>query len=269
MGTAPIGKWSRQQQARLDAFDVPRTVDIHCHCLPGLDDGPDTLDDALALCQALVDDGITTVIATPHQLGRYDRLNSAQVIRRAVSALAVALADRDIPLEIYPGGDVRIDERLLRLLDTGDVATAADAGRHLLVELPHEIFVDPVPIIDQLGARGLQAIMSHPERHHYLRGSIDRQGEWVAHGAVVQLTAGSLRGDFGAHAYEHAWQLVDAGLVAIVATDAHDFQLRPPRMSAALELLTQNVGANAARAMVIDNPLRILEGQPIGVVGEA
>ena len=69
MSTAPIGKWSRDQQQRLDDFETPRCVDIHCHCLPGFDDGPATLEDAVALCQALTLDGITTVIATPAPTG--------------------------------------------------------------------------------------------------------------------------------------------------------------------------------------------------------
>ena len=114
-----------------------------------------------------------------------------------MTELAAELVDREIPLEVYPGGDVRMDERLPRLLDAGDIGTAADAGRHLLLELPHELFVDPLPMIDMLRERGLQPIMTHPERHHYLNGSIDVPRQWVAHGAVLQVTAGSLTGDFG------------------------------------------------------------------------
>lgn len=263
MSTAPIGKWSGDQQKRLDHFAAPRSCDVHCHCLHGLDDGPATLADSISLCEALVADGITTVVATPHQLGRYDKLNSAQLVRRAVSELAAELLDRDIPLEIYPGGDVRVDERLPRLLDTGDVGTTADAGRHLLLELPHELYVDPLPTIDVLRERGLQPVLTHPERHAYLNGSIDLPRAWVAHGAVLQVTAGSLTGDFGRRALDHAWKLVHAGLIGLVATDAHDAQRRPPRMSAAIAALTQNVGPDAARRLAIDNPLRVIEGQTI------
>ncbi len=263
MSTAPIGKWTREQQQRLDDFAASRCADIHCHCLPGIDDGPATLDDAVALCQALALDGITTVIATPHQLGRYDRLNTAQRVHRAVSELAAELVDREIPLEVYPGGDVRVDERLPRLLDAGEIGTAADAGRHLMLELPHELYVDPLPMIDLLRERGLQPIMTHPERHHYLNGSIDLPRQWVARGAVLQVTAGSLTGDFGPRALHYAWQLVLAGLVGVVATDSHDALRRPPRLSAALHALQQKVGPDAARRLVVDNPLCVIEGQPI------
>jgi protein-tyrosine phosphatase len=263
MSTAPIGKWSREQQKRLDEFSAHRTVDIHCHCLHSLDDGPPTLDAAVALCQALVADGTTTVIATPHQLGRYDKLNSAQTVRNAVTELAAALVDRDIPLEVYPGGDVRVDERLPRLLDSGEIGTTADAGRHLLLELPHELFVDPLPTIDLLRERGLQAVLTHPERHHYLYGAIPVLRGWVDHGAVLQVTAGSLMGDFGRRVQEYTWQLVLSGLVGLVATDAHDTVRRPPRMTPALEMLGHRIGRDAARRLVIDNPLCVIDGQVI------
>jgi protein-tyrosine phosphatase len=263
MSTAPIGKWLPQQQQRLDAFNVPRCVDIHCHCLPGLDDGPAALEESLALCQAIAEDGITTVIASPHQLGRYDRLNSANVIRSAVADLSAATAEQGIPLEILPGADVRIDERLLRLLERDDVLTVADAGYHMLLELPHELFVDPLPTIDLLRERGIQPIMTHPERHSYLHGTIDWAADWIKHGAVLQVTAGSITGEFGSRAFEHAWQLIEADYVSLIATDAHDARRRPPRMSDAIQTLMLRSGEQTTRLLAIDNPLRLVEGKPI------
>ena len=140
-------EWSPSQRSRLDQGGVPRCVDIHCHCLPGLDDGPATIDDALVMCDALVDDGVTTVIATPHQLGAYDGVNTAASIREAVAAFVTELGAAGIPLEVLPGADVRVDERLMRLLAEDKILTAGDLGRHLLLELPHELFVDPLPVI--------------------------------------------------------------------------------------------------------------------------
>src|SRR5690349_20732826 len=112
MSKGAVEKWSQEQQQRLDDFNSRLSVDIHCHCLPGFDDGPASLEEAVALCQLLVKDGITTVIATPHQLGRYDRANSVEQVRHSVEVLKAELKDREIPLEVFPGGDVRIDERL-------------------------------------------------------------------------------------------------------------------------------------------------------------
>src|SRR4051812_19735949 len=103
---------SPAQQTRLSEWSVSRSVDVHCHILPELDDGPESLEASLDLCRALVADGITTVFATPHQLGRYDGVNTASVIREALAALQAELQTAAIPLELAPGADVRIDERL-------------------------------------------------------------------------------------------------------------------------------------------------------------
>jgi protein-tyrosine phosphatase len=263
MHAALYGTLSPEQQARLAEFDAACSVDIHCHCLPGLDDGPADIEQAIALCRALVKDGITTVISTPHQLGRYDRTNNRHAVADAVNELSEQLEQSQIPLKIYPGGDVRVDERLPQLLDAGEIGTAADAGRHLLLELPHELFIDPLPMIDVLRERGLQAIMTHPERHRYLSASGNWTVEWLEHGAVIQITAGSLIGEFGPRAYAQAWQLVRAGFVSIIASDAHDALHRPPRMTEATEVLIHQVGKDTARCLTIENPLRVLNGEII------
>jgi protein-tyrosine phosphatase len=255
--------WSPTQQSRLDEWGVARCVDVHCHCLPEIDDGPATLDDALDLCEALVDDGVTTVVCTPHQLGGYDRINTAASIRQAVADLSAVLAAERIPLELFPGADVRVDERLPRLLETDQVLTVADARRHLLLELPHELFVDPLSAIAALNERGIQSIMTHPERHRYLAPMPERIEAWVEAGAVLQITAGSLLGEFGPSANKEAWRLVHAGLVSLVATDAHHAQRRPPQMSAALAALAQELGRDAAKMMCLENPWRVLRGEPV------
>ena len=124
----------------LDRFCMPDQLatrvftDIHCHCLPGLDDGPRSMGEALLLCQALVEDGITEVIATPHQLGRFDGCCDAPSVRRAVAQLNQTLRQSDIVLTVLPGADVRLDERILPLLEADNVLTAGDGGLYLLLE---------------------------------------------------------------------------------------------------------------------------------------
>jgi protein-tyrosine phosphatase len=239
---------------------LERSIDVHCHCLPGLDDGPGTLDEAVELCRWLAADGITSVVATPHQLGRYDLGNSAAKIAERLALLEERLEREAIPLEVVPGADVRIDERLPRLVSTGEVMTVGDLGAHLLLELPNSNFCEPRPVIAQLEAMGVQCIMTHPERHRYLNGSIDVVRGWIREGAVVQITAGSLLGDFGRYAFDYGWALVGEGLVSLVATDAHDTRRRPPRLTDVCESLDRYVGADRTRLLCGVNPLEIWRG---------
>jgi len=254
------------QRKRLEQFNVPRCVDIHCHCLPGVDDGPATMSEAVSLCRMIVEDGITTVIATPHQLGRYDRHNSGAKVRQLVEELSAELAKESIPLEIHPGADVRVDERILTLLDKDEVLTLAHGKQYLLLELPHELFIDPRPLLDTLVRRGIRPIVSHPERHRYLRHSPDSIRSWLSHGAILQITGGSLTGDFGPRAFEMAWNLIRDGSAAVVATDAHDTEVRCPCLSAAIDAISTHVNPNVARRLCITNPLRILEGRQVKTI---
>lgn len=255
--------WLPAQIKRLEAFGVQQCVDIHCHILPGLDDGPKGIEESVSLARGLAEDGITTVIATPHQLGRYDRLNSAELINQRIVELTARLKAEQIPLELLPGGDIRIDERLSKLLDLGEIISLGDAGGHLLLELPHELLVDPRAAILMSVERGLQPILTHPERHPYLANREDLLFQWVEAGTVIQLTAGSLLGDFGRRAHQQAWRILELGLASLVATDAHDMIRRPPRLTPALTLLADELGPQAARALGIDNPLRVLSGNPL------
>ena len=149
----------------MDVLEGSRYVDIHCHCVPGIDDGPETMLNGLALCRALVKDGIDTVIATPHQLGRYNGFNDAQKIRDSVRELNERLERNDIALKVFPGGDVRVDERICRLIEEDKVLTLADGGKYILLELPGEVFIDIEPLILGLLSLGIRTIISHPERH--------------------------------------------------------------------------------------------------------
>src|ERR1700722_9482966 len=103
MQRSPIEVFARPQRERLERFAVRQSVDIHCHCLPCVDDGPSTLVESLELCRGLVEDGITIAIATPHQLGRYHGRNNAASVRQAVAALNRSLAVEAIPLQLVAG----------------------------------------------------------------------------------------------------------------------------------------------------------------------
>lgn len=256
-------KATGERPGRCDRAGAGGYVDIHCHCLPGLDDGPADLHEALALCRALVDDGVTCAVATPHQLGRYDGTNQPAEVRLAVATLRRALADAEVRLEVLPGADVRVDERLAAMLQADRVLTLGDTGKYLLIELPGETFIDLSPLVVHLAEAGVTTIVSHPERHAVLAARPGAVADWLAAGAALQITAGSLVGEFGTQAERAAWFYVSSGAASLVASDAHNLRRRPPRMSAAFQAISQRLGQAAARPLCAENPSRVVRGQPL------
>ena len=238
-------------------------VDVHCHCLAGMDDGPGDQAQSLTLCEALAADHISTVVATPHQLGRYDgRYNAAQ-IRQAVAQLNELLAEAGIALTVLPGADVRIDERIGALLQSDEILTVGDRGRWLMLELPHEVFIDPTMLLAGLAQSGLLVMVSHPERHHFLANRPSHVRQWVPYGACLQITAASFLGEFGAEAERAAWTFLNEPLPILLANDAHDTAGRAPRMTEAYRLLAQQLGTVAADVLCIENPKRLLDGRDL------
>ena len=254
------------EKAGYTKSDREHYVDIHCHCLPAVDDGPATLSESFALCRALAADCVTDVIATPHQLGRFSNCNEAGQIREKVSALNEHLERNGISLSVVPGGDVRVDERICQLLEADKILTLADGGRYILLELPHEIFIDIEPLIVGLSSLGIQAIISHPERHSVLTKQPKILLKWLDRGAYLQLTSGSLLGEFGSAAWNAAWYFLSSGWASFVATDAHDLDGRRPHMEVAFRHISTKLGEAVARLVCVENPLRVLEGRDIQMI---
>jgi len=249
------------QSNYLKAHRWDKFTDIHCHCLPGLDDGPRTMDEAIALCQRLVAEGIETVVATPHQLGRFDGRNDATIVRDVTSRLNTQLQKDGVGLVVLPGGDVRVDERVCQLLAADKVLTLADAGKYILLELPHEIFIDVEPLLNELKALGVKAIISHPERHNVLLRQSKVVLRWLDIGAYFQIDACTLLGDWGPEVCRGAWRFLGSGWAPFVATDAHDTSARRPRMKAAFKRICTRLGEDFARLVCIENPTRLVNSE--------
>jgi len=251
------------QSEQLGQFGASQCVDIHCHCLPGLDDGPATMSEAIALCKALAADGITTAIATPHQLGRFDGCYDGPEIRQVVADLNQVLKKQKIPLTVVPGAEVRVDERIPQLLQSDHILTLADMDKYILLELPLETFIDLGPLLADLHTVGVKTVISHPERNAFLEREPGQVLKWAQYSPCLQITAASLVGDFGSSAQRAAWQFLNMSLPTLVATDAHSTDSKPPRMAKAFELITHRWGKLVAGNLCIDNPVSILNGQDV------
>lgn len=240
-------------------------ADIHCHCLSGLDDGPATIDEAVSLCEMLVADGVAMVLATPHQLGKFDGFNHPQQVRQSVKDLSKELKDRGIPLTVLPGADIRIDERIPSLLKEDKILSLADGHKYILIELPHQTFINIEPILPELGSMGISVIISHPERNSILMKQPQIVQPWLEHSVYLQITAASILGKFGPGPQRAAWYFLNSDMASFVANDAHDTLNRAPCMSLAYKMISQKIGDRIANLLCIENPGRLIKGRAITV----
>ncbi|MEM1305441.1 MAG: CpsB/CapC family capsule biosynthesis tyrosine phosphatase [Planctomycetota bacterium] len=237
-------------------------VDIHCHLAPGIDDGARDHDETLAMAMIHVDEGFDTVVVTPHQLGSYAG-NTGDAIRQAAEKLQETLTTAGIGLRVLPGADVRIDEGMIDKLVSGDVLTLGDHGRHVLLELPHEVYLPLESLLDQLRRRGIVGVLSHPERNHGILRQPSVVERLVDAGCLMQVTAGSLTGGFGPASRSLAEQMCRRGQVHFLATDAHGSRSRRPKMQQAYTRAVELAGVEAADLWCCEYPRRVATGKDV------
>jgi len=240
-------------------------VDIHCHLIPGIDDGAKSWQESLAMAEMAVADGTETIIVTPHQLGAFSH-NDGDTVRQRTRELQQQLRDHDVPLQVLPGGDVRMEEGMLAGLRHGQVMSLADHRKHVLLELPHELYFSMEGVLDGLAAAKMVGILSHPERNQGLLKQPAIVEQLVEYGCLMQITAGSLMGTFGPLCEQMAVWMLEEGLVHFLATDAHGPRARRPLMSRAFQRVSELVGDETAIALCCDNPAAVATGQNIETI---
>ncbi|MCP4452935.1 MAG: hypothetical protein GY809_15845 [Planctomycetes bacterium] len=249
---------SRQSQALL-RYDTSLCVDVHCHCLPGIDDGPEDLEQSQALCAALISEGINVLVATPHQLGRFDGCVDAPGIRQCANELNQWLAQHKWPLVVLPGAEIRVDERVFELLEQDYLMTMADEKQVVLLELPFDMFIDIRPLLAHLASVNIRAIIAHPERNRELSVRPQRVMEWAEYNPALQITASSLLGRFGNTVQKAGYALMDLPLLSCVATDAHNTDQRGPCFADAFDWIAKFVGLNRTRQLFIRNAQSLIQ----------
>jgi protein-tyrosine phosphatase len=238
-------------------------VDIHAHILPGLDDGPRVETESLRMCASYAEQGVRTVIATPHMLsGRWNV--TSEMVREATVRLAVACRRSGIQLEILPGADVALAPELPAKVASGEVLTLVDSGRYLLLELPSQTVPPVLGLVDELAAQGVVPIITHPERN---AGFLRRPGmlaELAACGCLVQVTSGSLLGRFGTTVRRAAERFLVEGIVHLIASDAHAPRGgRSPDLGRCRRRLCALVGVQKARRLLCENPGAVARGEAL------
>ncbi|MBL4623580.1 MAG: hypothetical protein JKY42_00290 [Flavobacteriales bacterium] len=233
-------------------------IDSHCHILPGIDDGSKDMAESLVMAQMAVDDGIKTIVATPHiHLGRFDNdLNSIKIV---LSEFKTALQENNIPLDVRVGAEVHIDPEVMGMIaqDAIPFVGELDGLKVMLLEFP---FTHVPPGSDKfvqwLQQKGIKAMIVHPERNREIRESIEKLQVFVQLGCLIQITSSSLLGTFGAETKACAEELLRYDWVSIIASDAHNHKSRPPKLAAAREAAALIVGEEASWKLVRDNPAK-------------
>ena len=237
-------------------------IDLHCHLLPGIDDGPATLEEALEMARIAVANGITESHVTPHlHPGRWE--NDRPKIAAAVETYQMALAAAGIPLQIGFAAEVRLDYEILPLIEAGRVPFLGklDGFQVMLLEFPHShVPVGADKFVAWLLARNIRPMIAHPERNKDLMRDPARIEPFMQAGCMLQLTADSVAGGFGDLCALRAREFLERGWVSILASDAHDTVDRPPRMAPGRNAAAKIVGEEEALRMTHGTPLRIVRG---------
>ena len=233
-------------------------IDIHCHLLPGVDDGAPDEADSLEMARIAVTDGIHTTACTPHVYpGLFE--NDAAGIAVRVARLRERLGDEGIALDLAIGADAHLTPELLGRLRDGTMPTLA-GSRYFLLEPPHTVAPPRFSesMFDFLVA-GYVPVMTHPERLTWIKPHYAAMVALVKSGVWMQVTAGSLTGRFGKNAQYFAEKMLDDGLVHLLATDGHSARRRAPLLWEGRLAAENWVGAEEAQRLVVERPQAILD----------
>jgi protein-tyrosine phosphatase len=238
-------------------------IDLHCHLLPGIDDGPKTLQEALQMAEYAVEQGIQHSVLTPHiQPGCYD--NDIQSIQVVYQAFQAALDDHGIPLKISMAAEVRVCAELPQMISQNKIPFIGvwENKKVLLLEFPHDhIPVGAEKLVAWLIAREIIPLIAHPERNQAILRQPDKIMPFIRIGCLLQVTASSVTGLFGAASQQCALRLIEQNLVTVLASDAHNLHKRQPTLRPALTYLKPLIGEQQANALVTTHPARMISAQ--------
>ena len=242
-------------------------IDLHIHLLPGIDDGPGSLDAAVAMCRRAAEDGCTDLVATPHQrheLWWNDDLDRLARLGRELQE-AVGRGPGLLP-RIHLGAEIRVGDGLLEAIDRGPRGGIQPlaGSRYLLLELSR--FVpdpDPAGLVHELGVAGWVPVLAHLEEIRWLADDLETVAHMISLGTRIQVTGASLTGTYGRPRQERALRLLDAGLVHFLASDAHDLDQRPPGLADARREVARRWGESVATLLTETNPRAVIENRPL------
>lgn len=234
-------------------------IDLHCHLLPGIDDGSKSLEQSLQMLHYAVNAGITKIVCTPHITpGRYD--NSLDNLRPVFEKIKTEIKRQSIPIEIGLAAEMRFDPVIVEMVnrETLPFLGEYDGERLLLLEFPHT-HIPPgyEKLIKWLADKGIRILIAHPERNRSVLHDIEKLTPLLKMGCLVQITGGSLTNVFREDSRKCAVELLKRGWVNVIASDAHNVQARCPELEPARLKAEKIVGEKESFEMVLGRPEKI------------
>lgn len=243
----------------------PSVFDVHYHLLFGVDDGPKTIDDSVALAEASIAEGVTHIVATPHANLRYPF--QAEINRERLETIQIRFEGR---LTLALGCDFHLSYGNIADLERRPSRYTVNGKQYLLVEFAEAAIPRSLTdVLFRMRSDGIVPVITHPERNPVLADHPQRLNEWIRIGCLLQITAGSLCGDFGRKAESMALDLVRRNRVHLVASDAHAMSWRPPSMRRAYDLLHRQFGQSTADRLCLHNPRAVFLGDQLPPQPEA
>lgn len=238
--------------------------DIHCHILPGVDDGSGNLNDSIEMAQLAAESGTKGIIATPHCNipGVFENYRNAE-LNEKLNKLRKALKDKNIPVEIYSGQEVFLTTHFEKHLEKNEFITLNNSG-YMLVELDFRI--DEAEALSRLGrlaSYGYVPVVAHPERYSFVIENPSAVQKIRALGALIQLNRGSLTGDFGMYIKITADSIIQSRFADFVASDAHSQYSRTPNLADIHEYICENISYDYADVLFNINPMKVINNERI------
>lgn len=211
-------------------------IDIHCHVIPNIDDGADSVDTSIKMLKMAEADGVSTIIATPHfRPGVYD--NEFEAVVKKVMELNQIAKEENIKIEILPGQEVFLDKNILKNIKAGNIK-GINNSKYLLVELPMDRCPDyAMDMIYELKLLGMSTIIAHPERYEYIIDDLSFINNFIDEGCLFQSNTTSVLGGFGKSVKKTAYELLKYGVIDFVSSDAHGIRGRVPLLKECYEII--------------------------------
>jgi protein-tyrosine phosphatase len=235
--------------------------DLHCHLLPGIDDGARDMQEAIALLQIAEQEGISHMVITPHiNPGHFD--NTFSSIQQALAGLQAASQAAGLTIRLAAAAEVRLSAEILRWEEQGVLPFV---GRYqgykvLLLEFPHShIPAGSDKLVKWLFSQHILPMIAHPERNREIQHDPAKLAPFIRLDCLFQLTASSVLGDMGERSTALSVQLLKQKLFHVMATDSHNLLRRPPKLKQAALYVSELISDDYAEQLVLHLPKQISE----------